>query len=286
MSDQMPSKLIDGKKISQEILQKAKLEVAHLANAKIYPKLAVVQVGADQASTIYTEKKHKTCQEVGLRSELIRLHESTTQEELLRQVKELNNDKSVHGILVQLPLPKHIDEKAVIETILPAKDVDGFSPVNQGKNLSGQHGFRPATPKGIMKLIHSTGKNLSGMNAVVVGRSNIVGKPIAAMLLNADCTVTVCHSKTKRLADFTRNADILVVAAGKPKLIRAGMVKKGAIVIDVGMNRSENDLTGDVDFGPVSKKAGWITPVPGGVGPMTIACLIENTLQACREQNA
>ncbi len=281
----MPAKLIDGKKMAEKILEGVKAQVSELRQKGIIPKLVVLQAGNDTASSIYVEKKRKTCLELGMESEVKKYPASIPYEEFISEIEKLNSDRKVHGMLVQAPLPEHLNHKKVYETMAIAKDVDGFHPFNHGKNLLGKDGMQPATPKGIMKLLESTKQRLEGKNAVVIGRSNIVGKPVALMLLNAGCTVTVCHSKTTRIADFTKKADIIVSATGKRNLVKAGMVKKGAIVIDVGISRNGNGkVEGDVDFKNVSKKAGWITPVPGGVGPMTIASLMENTLKACREQ--
>ncbi len=284
----MAARILDGKKIAEKILGHAKLEVAALKEKGVTPKLVVVQVGDNPASTIYVEKKHRACIEAGMNSEIRKFPEYISEEMFLTELRRLNADEKVHGILVQLPLPASISEQKVLESVDPAKDVDGFHPINQGKNFSGADCLRPATPTGIMRLLEETRVKLPGKNAVVLGRSNIVGKPIAVMLINAGCTVTVCNSKTKNLDYYAKNADIIVSATGKAKIVTAKMVKKGAIVIDVGINRVEGDgnkkITGDVDFEGVRKKAGWITPVPGGVGPMTIASVIENTLKACRGQ--
>lgn len=281
----MPAKILDGKKIADKILENVRRGVAELRIDGITPKLVVIQVGDDPASTIYVDTKHRTCINLGMDSEVKRLPLETSYEELAGLIKNLNEDKKVHGILLQLPLPEHLSHKDALAVITPAKDVDGLNPYNHGKSLLGKEAFQPATPRGIMTLLASTKTKLAGKNAVVIGRSNIVGKPIAMMLLNSDCTVTVCHSKTKKLADFTKRADILVSAVGKPRLVKANMVKKGAIVIDVGTTRNaKGKLVGDVDYRKAMKKASWITPVPGGVGPMTIASLMENTLKACREQ--
>jgi len=278
----MPGKIIDGKAIADNILKKLKKKLSVCGKA---PKLVVVQVGKDPASTIYVNKKHKTCEEIGIASEIKRLPETISYSDFLKEIGNLNKDDSVNGILVQVPLPDHLNHKQVFETIALEKDVDGFHPSNHGKNLLGKKGIQPATPKGIMTLLKSTGVDFEGKNAVVVGRSNIVGKPIALMLINAGCTVTVCNSKTKDLKSFTKKADILVSATGRCNLITEDMVKKEAIVIDVGMNRNkEGKLCGDVDFENVKKVASWITPVPKGVGPMTIASLMENTVKACNQQ--
>ncbi|MEK6958329.1 MAG: bifunctional 5,10-methylenetetrahydrofolate dehydrogenase/5,10-methenyltetrahydrofolate cyclohydrolase [archaeon] len=280
----MPAKIIDGKKIAEKILEKAKKDVKALKEKGTTPKLVVIQVGDDPASSIYVQKKRDKCLELGMASEIKKFGEKITYTEFLFEIEKLNKDDSVHGILIQLPLPEHLSHKQVFETIDVCKDVDGLHPANHGKNLLGKECFRPATPIGIMKILHETGVKLEGKNAVVIGRSNIVGKPIAIMLLNAGCTVTICHSKTTNLKEHTLKADILISAAGKPKLVKESMVKKGAIVIDVGTTKMKNGkLCGDVDFEKVRKKASWITPVPGGVGPMTIASVVENTVKACRE---
>ena len=248
------------------------------------PGLAVIIVGEDPASKVYVANKEKACIEVGFHSELYRMPESTTMEELLNLIDKLNNDDKIHGILCQLPLPKHLDEEKVILAINPNKDVDAFHPVNTGKIMIGNHSFLPCTPAGVMKLIESTGTEISGKECVVIGRSNIVGKPQAMLLLQANGTVTICHSRTKNLKEVTKRADILVVAIGKADFITGDMVKDGAIVIDVGMNRrADGKLTGDVDFESCEKVASYITPVPGGVGPMTITMLLENTLTAFKQ---
>ncbi len=296
----MPARILDGKKLAAQLLAQAKSEVTALKEKGIVPKLVVVQAGQDGASTIYVEKKHRACIDAGMASEIKRFAEYVSEEIFLAEIRRLNQDSKVHGILVQLPLPKHISEEKVLEAVDPSKDVDGFHPTNQGKGFFGAGALRPATPAGIMRLLEETGVKLEGKNAVVLGRSNIVGKPVALMLINAGCTVTVCNSKTKNIADFTKMADIIISATGKPGLIAARMVKKGAIVVDVGINRIEEPtggngkeagakgnakkIVGDVDFEGVRKKAGWITPVPGGVGPMTIANVILNTLKACKRQ--
>ncbi len=276
----MTAKLIDGKKIAEKLRNELKEKVAKL---KEKPGLAVVLVGDNPASKIYVSMKEKKCKELGFYSKKIILPENTEEIKLLTLIDELNQDKKIHGMLVQLPLPKQINEQLIIDAILPHKDADGFNPINMGNMLTGNNFIIPATPKGIMKLIESTGVNLEGKHAVVVGRSNIVGKPISILLQQKNCTVTMCHSRTKPLEEYTKQADILVAAIGKPRMITKDMVKKGAIVIDVGTNRLENGkLCGDVDFDEVKKVASYITPVPGGVGPMTIACLLENTLE-CME---
>lgn len=278
------AEIIDGKKISAQIRGSIKEETARfIAETGVTPGLAVILVGSDPASQIYVRNKKKACEEVGFKSFEYLMPESTTEEELKELVNKLNHTSEVHGILCQLPLPKHISEKAVIESISPMKDVDAFHPVNVGRIMTGDYNFLPCTPAGIMELIKSTGVEIAGKKCVVVGRSNIVGKPMAMLLLHANGTVTMCHSKTADLKKECLEADILVVATGKAKMIKADMVKPGAVVIDVGMDRDENGkLCGDVDFDEVSKVAGYITPVPGGVGPMTIAMLMRNTYTAAK----
>ncbi len=279
--------LIDGKKVSADVKQRVKNETEKLKAEKgITPGLAVVIVGDDPASRVYVNSKKKACAEVGFESFEYALPAETTQEELVELVKKLNADPKVNGILCQLPLPKHIDENAIINTIVAEKDVDAFHPFNVGKIMIGEYAFLPCTPAGVMELIDSRGTEISGKNCVVIGRSNIVGKPMAMLLLHRSGTVTICHSKTQNLADICKNADILVAAVGRANFVTEDMVKEGAVVIDVGMNRLENGkLCGDVDFENVSRKASYITPVPGGVGPMTIAMLMQNTLTAAKAQN-
>lgn len=278
--------IIDGKKVSAEVKEQVRLETLELAKKGIKPGLAVIIVGDDPASRVYVNNKKKACEAVGFLSREYALPATTTQEELLSLVKELNNDKEINGILCQLPLPKGLDEKAVIEAISPLKDVDAFHAINVGKIMIGDYDFLPCTPAGVMEMLHSYKIPVEGKNCVVIGRSNIVGKPMAMLLLHENGTVTVTHSRTKNLADVTREADILVAAIGKPKFVTADMVKEGAVVIDVGMDRDENGkLCGDVDFENVKDKCSAITPVPGGVGPMTIAVLMKNTLKACKIQN-
>ena len=274
------AKIIDGKAISAQIRQEISEEVAKMkAEQGIVPGLAVIIVGQDPASQVYVRNKAKDCEETGINSFVHALPENTTEEELLALVHKLNDDDSVHGIIVQLPLPKHLDEEKILLRINPEKDVDAFHPVNVGRIMIGNFSFLPCTPAGVMELLHHENVKISGKNAVVVGRSNIVGKPMALLLLAENATVTVCHSRTENLREHTKNADILVSAVGKAKFITADMVKKGAVVIDVGMNRGEDGkLCGDVDFVEVEKKASLITPVPGGVGPMTIAMLLANTI--------
>lgn len=275
----MTAKILDGKKMSAEIRAEIKEKVVLLKERGIAPGLAVILVGDNPASKVYVGQKEKGCLEAGFASFLHRLPETTSQEELLALIDKLNADKTVHGILVQLPLPCQIDPDTVLAAIRPEKDVDGFHPVNIGRLVAGLPASEPCTPKGILRLLKSTGIPLAGKEAVVIGRSNIVGKPVALMLLAESATVTICHSKTADLAEHARRADILVAAIGKPRFVTADMVKEGAVVIDVGINRMEEGLVGDVDYEPVAEKASWITPVPGGVGPMTIAMLLENTLE-------
>lgn len=273
--------LIDGKKISQEIKDELKEKVAKLKEEGISISLAVIQVGNNPASTVYVGNKKKACAYVGIESLAYELPEETTEEELLDLVKELNAKKEVNGILVQLPLPKHIDEDKVIKTISPEKDVDGFHPQSVGALSIGQKGFVSCTPAGIIQLLKRSGVSIDGKECVIVGRSNIVGKPMALLLLRENGTVTICHSHTSDLKEVTRRADILVVAIGKAKMIDADYIKEGAVVIDVGMDRDENGkLCGDVDFESVKEKASAITPVPGGVGPMTIAMLMNNCVES------
>lgn len=281
------AKLISGKAVSAALRTQIREETAALReNHGIHPGLAVVLVGNDPASQIYVRNKQKACEEVGFRAFEYRLNENSTQEQLLDLIRVLNKDDKVHGILVQLPLPKHIDEQTVILTITPEKDVDAFHPMNVGRIMIGNYEFLPCTPAGVMELIDSTGVDLNGANCVVVGRSNIVGKPMAMLLLHRNATVTICHSRTRNLAEVCTGADILVSAVGKPHFIRADMVKDGAVVIDVGMNHDENGkLCGDVEFAEVEPKASYITPVPGGVGPMTITMLLKNTLHAAKLMN-
>ncbi len=274
-------KLIDGKQLAQKRREEIKRTVEQLKAKGIVPGLAVVLVGEDAASQIYVRNKEKACEEVGFYSEVYRLPESTSQEELLQLIKRLNHDEKIHGLLVQLPVPAHIDEKAVIHAIDARKDVDGFLPENLGSLLIGEPAFEPCTPKGCIDLIKQTGIEITGKKAVVVGRSNIVGKPVAMMLLRENATVTICHSKTKNLKEELLTADIVVAAVGKSNFITGDMIKDGAVVIDVGMNRLENGkLTGDVDQASLEGRDCWLTPVPGGVGPMTITMLMKNTLES------
>lgn len=278
--------IIDGKAVSKAVRERVAEETRQLKEKGVTPGLAVIIVGNDSASQVYVKNKEKACEEVGFYSEKFALDESTTQEELNALVKELNERKDINGILCQLPLPKHLDDKEVINLIDPIKDVDAFHPVNVGAIMIGDYNFLPCTPAGIMELIHSTGVDVCGKKAVVIGRSNIVGKPMAMLLLHENATVEITHSKTKNLKEITSGADILVAAIGKAKFVGADMVKDGAVVIDVGMNRDENGkLCGDVDFDAVCDKCSYITPVPGGVGPMTISMLMQNTLTAAKLQN-
>ena len=277
----MSAQLLDGKLMSDELRVRIAERVAALKKKGVHPGLAVILVGEDPASQIYVRNKEKGCEQVGMKSVTIRLPEATTQAELEGNIRALNADASIHGILVQLPLPRHLDEAAALAVIVPEKDVDGFHIQNAGKLLNGLNGVIACTPKGALEMIRRTGVDLNGKEAVVVGRSNIVGKPMAMLLLQQNCTVTMCHSRTADLASHTRRADVLVAAVGKAKFITADMVKPGAIVIDVGINRNaEGKVVGDVDFDAVKEVAGWITPVPGGVGRMTITMLLENTVEA------
>jgi len=276
----MAAQLLDGKVMSDALRAEIAQKVAELKEKGVTPGLAVILVGEDPASQIYVRNKGIGCEQTGMHSVTIRMPEETTQQELEDQIRALNNDPAIHGILVQLPLPRHLDEAAALAVIVPEKDVDGFHVQNAGKLLNGLNGVVACTPKGALEMIRRTGVNLSGKEAVVVGRSNIVGKPMAVLLLQENCTVTVCHSRTADLAAHTRRADVLVAAVGKAKFITADMVKPGAIVIDVGINRVDGKVVGDVDFENVKEVASWITPVPGGVGRMTITMLLQNTLEA------
>ena len=279
--------IIDGKKVSAQVKEEVKKQTLELKEQYgITPGLAVVIVGDDPASRVYVNNKKKACEFVGFKSEEFSLPAETTQEELLNLVKTLNEKKDINGILVQLPLPEHLDDKAVIEAIDPLKDVDAFHAVNVGKIMLGEYDFMPCTPAGVMEMLHSYNIPVNGKNCVVIGRSNIVGKPMSMLLLHENGTVTICHSRTQNLAEICSKADILVAAVGKPKFVTADMVKEGAVVIDVGMDRDENGkLCGDVDFENVKDKCSYITPVPGGVGPMTVATLMKNTLKAAKIQN-
>ena len=278
--------IMDGKALSLKLKEQMKQRIEQLKQQGINPKLVVVLVGDNSASQVYVRNKHKPCGEVGIESEVITMPEQTSQQELLEVVERLNQDETVDGILVQLPLPKQIDEKTVLRSILPEKDVDGFHPVNVGLLSIGDECFAPATPSGIIAMFQEYGINIAGKNCVVIGRSNIVGKPMAALLLKNNATVTICHSKTEDLASYTRRADVVIVATGRRHTLTADMVKEGAVVVDVGMNRNEQGkLCGDVDYEEVKEKASFITPVPGGVGPMTITELLENTIQAAQRHH-
>jgi methylenetetrahydrofolate dehydrogenase (NADP+)/methenyltetrahydrofolate cyclohydrolase len=294
----LPAELIDGNAIAKSIREEVKLDVAKLAARGITPGLAVVLVGDDPASEVYVRNKGRACDEAGMHSVTTNMPSTTTQQELLAQVKRLNEDSAIHGILVQMPLPKHLDAEVVIRSLLPAKDVDGFHPVNVGKNLIGERdGFVPCTPAGVQEILARSGTVTKGKECVIVGRSNIVGKPMMALMVqngpNANATVTVCHSATRDLKEHTLRAEILIVAAGKAKMVTGDMVREGAVVIDVGINRIEDPstksgfrLVGDVDFAGARERASKITPVPGGVGPMTIAMLLKNTVRAAQQSAA
>ena len=279
----MPARILDGKALAAAIRLELKQKVEALARRGVKPGLAVILAGDDPASKVYVRNKTRACEEVGVRSQQIDYPASVTQEELIGRVRKLNADPAVHGILIQLPLPKQIDAARVLAAVAPAKDVDGFHESNLGALLAGRPRVVPCTPAGVMRLLEHAGVPLAGKHAVVLGRSNIVGKPVALLLLQKDATVTICHSKSANLEMETRKADILIAAVGRAKLVTAAMVKPGACVIDVGVNRlSDGKLAGDVDFDAVKEVAGAITPVPGGVGPMTIAMLLENCVQSCR----
>ncbi|MDH5740933.1 MAG: bifunctional methylenetetrahydrofolate dehydrogenase/methenyltetrahydrofolate cyclohydrolase FolD [Nitrospira sp.] len=280
----MTAKLIDGKVLAQQVRDRLARESAELfARKSIKPGLATILVGDDPASHVYVRNKQKACELAGIYVDDHKIPASTTQVELLTLIEQKNADPKIHGILVQLPLPKHIDSKVILEAVSPLKDADGFHPYNFGRLVEGHPIFEACTPKGVIKMIESTGITIEGKRAVVLGRSNIVGKPLALMLLQRNATVTICHSKTKDLPAVCREADLLLVAIGKGKFVTADMVREGAVVIDVGMNKTpEGKLCGDVDFDAVSQKAGWISPVPGGVGPMTIAMLLENTVESAK----
>ena len=278
-------RIIDGKAISAAVKEAVKTEVAQLKEKGITTGLAVIIVGEDPASKVYVSNKKKACEALGMISREYALPENTTEDELISLIEKLNSDKEINGILCQLPLPKHINEKKVIESIIPEKDVDAFHPQNVGKIMIGDYDFVPCTPAGIMEMLKYENIDVSGKRCVVIGRSNIVGKPMAMLLLHKNGTVTVCHSKTENLKEICREADILVAAVGRANFVTADMVKEGAVVIDVGMNRVDGKLCGDVDFDSVKDKTSAITPVPGGVGPMTIAMLMKNTLTAAKKQN-
>lgn len=278
------AQLIDGKAIAALIRAEQATRAAQLKEQGIEPALAVILVGEDPASKVYVRNKARACKECGVRSEVIRMSAETTQAELMAEIERVNSDPALHGLLIQLPLPAHLDEAAALAAVDWRKDVDGFHKMNAGALLEGEEGVRPCTPAGCMELLRRSHVPLAGANAVVVGRSNIVGKPMALMLLEANCTVTICHSRTKNLPEIVKNADIVVAAVGRANFITGDMIKTGAAVIDVGINRREDGtLCGDVDFDAAQEKAGWITPVPGGVGPMTIAMLMKNTLDAAEK---
>jgi len=279
------AQIIDGKAISQQVKDRVGGEVAKLKQKGIIPGLAVIIVGADQASLVYVGSKKRACAALGMYSEEHALPETVSQEELLALVECLNNRSDINGILCQLPLPKHLDEKSIINAISPEKDVDAFHPTNVGRIMIGDFDFLPCTPAGIMEMLAASNIDVSGKHCVVIGRSNIVGKPMAMLMLHKNATVTICHSKTQNLAEICRQADVLVAAVGRARFVTADMVKPGAVVIDVGMNRIDGKLCGDVDFDEVSGVCSAITPVPGGVGPMTIAMLMQNTLTAAKRQN-
>jgi methylenetetrahydrofolate dehydrogenase (NADP+) / methenyltetrahydrofolate cyclohydrolase len=280
----VPAHIIDGKALAQTIREGIAEEVRVLEkDTGITPGLAAVLVGDDPASAVYVKNKKIACEKAGLYPQEHLLPASTTQEALLKLIHQLNEDSRIHGILVQLPLPPAIDSQAILQAVSPEKDVDGFHPVNVGRLVEGNPVFIPCTPKGVLQMIDSTGQDIAGKRAVVIGRSNIVGKPVAMLLLHRHATVTICHSRTKDLPGVVREADIVIAAIGKPRFVTADMVKEGAVVIDVGINRlADGKLVGDVDFDRVKEQAGWITPVPGGVGPMTIAMLLQNTLESAK----
>ncbi len=280
----MSAQILDGKSLAAHVRGEVKRRVAALSQRGIRPGLAVILAGEDPASRVYVRNKVRACEETGVRSTLIELPASVSEAELLARVHSLNQDPEVHGILVQLPLPKQVNSAHVLEAVAPAKDVDGFHEANLGALLAGSPRLVPCTPAGVMRLLEHAGIPLAGRRAVVIGRSNIVGKPLSLLLLQKDATVTICHSKSRELERVAREADILVAAIGRAKLVGAAMVKPGACVVDVGVNRlADGTLAGDVDFAAVKDIAGWITPVPGGVGPMTIAMLLENCLHAAAE---
>ncbi len=280
----MAAQIIDGKALALSVRAEIAREVEQFhEHSGIRPGLAAVLVGDDPASAIYVRNKKIACEKAGLYPEEYKLPSSTSQEDLYALIQKLNNDPKIHGILVQLPLPNHIESKIILEAVSPHKDADGFHPYNVGRLVEGDPVFTACTPKGVIHMIESTGQSMSGKRAVVIGRSNIVGKPVALLLMHRHATVTVCHSRTQDLPAVCREADIVVAAIGRAQFVTADMIKEGAIVIDVGINRREDgSLVGDVDFEPVKEKAGWITPVPGGVGPMTIAMLLQNTLESAK----
>ena len=275
------AQLIDGKAIAAEITEEMRLRAQALREKGIVPCLAVILAGNDPASEIYVRNKRRACKRAGIESRMIRLDQSVSREEILREIHALNQDPAVHAVLVQLPLPGHLDETEILSAVLPEKDADGFHPLNAGRLLTGEKGVLPCTPAGCMELLRRTGVSLSGAEEVVIGRSNIVGKPMSLLLLRENCTVTLCHSRTKNLAEHVRRADVVICAVGRPGLVTGEMIKPGATVIDVGINRlADGRVVGDADFESVSAVAGAITPVPGGVGPMTIAMLMKNAILA------
>ena len=279
--------IIDGKKIAEELRVELKKKIIEFkATYKSVPGLTVILIGEDPASKIYVKNKQKYAKDIGINSEVIKYSDSVDEKTVLEKISELNKDKKISGILVQLPLPKHINKKKIIDAILPEKDVDGFHPVNVGNLSSGYKSKVPCTPLGCILLLREVEKDLKGKHAVIIGRSNLNGKPMAQLLLKENCTVTITHSKTKDLKNECKRADIIIAAVGQPKLVKGDWVKKGAIVIDVGINKTANGLEGDVDFGEVSKVVKAITPVPGGVGPMTIACLLSNTIECFKRANS
>ncbi len=280
----MTCRKIDGKAVALAVREEIAVRVAQLKEKGVTPGLAVILVGNDPASEIYVRNKGVACEKAGMRSETVRLPEDTSQEALEAEIERLNRDDGIDGILVQLPLPRHLDERRALNAIRPEKDADGFHLLNAGKLLEGEETVVPCTPKGCMRLLESAGVEMTGKEAVVIGRSNIVGKPMALLLMNAGCTVTVCHSKTRDLAGHTRRADILVAAVGKPGFVTKDMVKPGAVVLDVGINRVDGKVCGDVAYDEVAEVASAMTPVPGGVGPMTIAMLLQNTLEAAEKR--
>ncbi len=278
------AQLIDGKAIAAEITEEMRLRAQALREKGIVPCLAVILAGNDPASEIYVRNKRRACKRAGIESRMIRLDQNVSREEILREIHALNQDPAVHAVLVQLPLPGHLDETEILSAVLPEKDADGFHPLNAGRLLTGEKGVLPCTPAGCMELLRRTGISLSGAEAVVIGRSNIVGKPMALLLLRENCTVTLCHSRTKNLAEHVRRADVVICAVGRPGLVTGEMIKPGATVIDVGINRlADGRVVGDADFESVSAVAGAITPVPGGVGPMTIAMLMKNAILAAEQ---
>ena len=281
----MSAKIIDGNRLSEEILAQLKARVGKLRMDGVLPKLDIILVGDDDASKIYVEKKMRSAEKIGLKAELHTFPSNAGKEKIISLIKKLNGDGKVHGILVQIPLPSHLGEQPILDRIAPDKDVDGLTTKSMGRLVAGEAIFEPCTPKGIMKMLDRERISLEGKNAVVIGRSNIVGKPISLMLLKRNATVTICHSKTRNLAEHTRKADVIVSAVGKPKLVTSDMVKDGAIIIDAGISRGGGKVVGDVDFEKAKAKASYITPVPGGVGPLTVAMVLENTVIAAEMKN-